>query len=83
MTPVERLHQAREIAAAAARRRLIAEWLERHETLRAIRPRNDEERLAQWEALCLLEQARLERLGQNQSILYSSVIEVSIKSSIQ
>lgn len=66
---MDRLHQARQVAAAAARRRQIAEWLERHETLRAIRPRSDEERLAQWEALCLLEQARIERLGQNQSIL--------------
>jgi hypothetical protein len=26
----------------------------------AIRPRNDDERIAQWEALCLMEQARRE-----------------------
>jgi hypothetical protein len=55
---MERLHQARETAAAAARRRQIAEWLERHEAMRAIRPRNDEERQSQREALERLELAR-------------------------
>lgn len=62
MTAVERLHQARQIAAAAARRRQIAEWLERFETLQAVRPRNADERLAKHRAL-MLEQARVERLG--------------------
>lgn len=60
MSPVDKRYQAQQLAAAAARRRQIAEWLERHETLAAIRPRNDDERIAQWEALCLMEQARRE-----------------------
>ena len=60
MNAMERRYQAQQIAAAAARRRQIADWLERHEAMQAIRPRNDAERLAQWEALCLLEQARRE-----------------------
>jgi hypothetical protein len=45
-SPMDKLYQAQQLAAAAARRRLIADWLERHEAMRAIRPRNDEERLA-------------------------------------
>jgi len=57
---LDRRHQTQQLAAAAARRRQIFDWQKRHEGMRA---RNDEERIAQWEALCSLEQARRDRLG--------------------
>ncbi|HRY14701.1 MAG: hypothetical protein KDI73_02405 [Candidatus Competibacteraceae bacterium] len=44
--------------AAAQRRRRLAIWQEHYDRLQRITPRNDEERIAQAEALELLRQAR-------------------------
>jgi len=52
------LNHARQVAAASRRRQEIAAWLERFEAIQAIRPRSDEERIAQHQALALLERAR-------------------------
>lgn len=49
---------ARQIAAAAQRRRQIALWLERYETLLRTPARTDEEGLAKHQALEMMEQAR-------------------------
>ena len=48
----------RQIAAAAQRRRQIALWLEHFETLLRTPARSEEERLAKHQALEMMEQAR-------------------------
>lgn len=53
---VQRLEIIRQAALNLQRQR--AQWLETFERLQAVRPRNDEERQAQYEALELLKSAR-------------------------
>lgn len=52
------LELARLDAHAARRRAELARWLETFERMLAVKPRNDEERQAQYEALELLRAAR-------------------------
>ena len=49
---------ARQIAAAAQRRRQIALWLEQFETLLRTPTRNEDEEQAKFQALEMMEQAR-------------------------
>ena len=53
-----RLESIRQVARALNRHRELMRWLETMNQLQAVQPRNDEERLAQYQALQLMEQAR-------------------------
>ena len=54
-----RMQAIKQAAMAARRRAELLRWQERRERLLAVRPRSDDERLAQKQALELLERARL------------------------
>lgn len=58
MTDRRHLEAVRQVARAVNRQRELARWLETFERLQAVRPHDDDERLAQYQALQLLEQAR-------------------------
>ena len=57
MTP-DHLERARQLSLAARRRADLERWRETFEAITRVKPRSDEERQAQHEAMLLLEQAK-------------------------